>query len=628
MPKPVVLVVGTTGSGKSSLINTVFGEKVAQEGTGKPVTTHFQRYEPSSIPVIIYDSKGLEQGNTAEFIETTSQFFSKIQADPKERVNIVWYVINGAGSRIQPFEVEVWNSLLKNVPILFIINKADISTEADRDMIRQNILTKCPERAGQNCIFDAVSGSREPILNVTCCGSCGSDDIEVRRRKGTATCAACGTTFSIFVENGVFITKTLDFLPQVKREAFINAQSYSCGQKDERAFKIITEFYCVLKELKTINESIYTFLTTAMVRLAVLWKFQHYGVETSHSIAYNMLKKLFKLSKIKRIFYSSSLKVNYTIPILTLWNRCLRSLFIMTSSSVVEGKDLDGDQLAKTVEKAFDCLNEEEVAAVTKFLSTPDTSLDSLLKREMPKDPNGKPCIPEPFVLSHSAEVKKILLEEPVEVISTNVPSSSSLTTLLPAITTTTTSNASTTTTLPQQTTPTSSPIKTNLKSEEGEDGIPLKTLDFSSSVQNESKSSIITTSSTSSSSLSNNTNNNNGDNDELNGTNNNQHQTNNNIGKDLLNLPIKVKNAKNEKIEKEDDKLINEAKAAIQNAIQEEVRNNQKDDEALMDVLDKQLNFVKPPSPSLPQLPQPQQQQQQPSSSSLSTNLSPSTTK
>lgn len=39
--KPNVLLTGSTGAGKSSLINAVFGQKLAKTGTGVPITQHF-----------------------------------------------------------------------------------------------------------------------------------------------------------------------------------------------------------------------------------------------------------------------------------------------------------------------------------------------------------------------------------------------------------------------------------------------------------------------------------------------------------------------------------------------------------------------------------------------------------
>ena len=132
--KPNVLIVGTTGAGKSSLINSVFGKRLAQEGAGVPITAQFQRYAPEDGNVVIYDSRGLEHGNTQLFIDDTRKFFQSLS--PEDSIHVVWYVINGAGSRIQPFEEEICRTLFADTPIIFLINKADISTDEDRRILR------------------------------------------------------------------------------------------------------------------------------------------------------------------------------------------------------------------------------------------------------------------------------------------------------------------------------------------------------------------------------------------------------------------------------------------------------------------------------------------------------------
>ena len=61
------------------------------------------------------------------------------------------------------------------------------------------------------------------------------------------------------------------------------------------------------------------------------------------------------------------------------------------------------------------------------FLIKNGGSIDELLKRECSKKPDGKPCTPDPFVTTHSAGAKKLLPEDPVELIPQQSQSQSQL---------------------------------------------------------------------------------------------------------------------------------------------------------------------------------------------------------
>ena len=397
--KPNVLIVGTTGAGKSSLINSVFGKRLAQEGAGVPITTHFKRYAPEDGNVVIYDSRGLEHGNTEMFINDTRNFFQSLSAE--NSIHVVWYVINGAGSRIQPFEEEICRTLFADIPLIFLINKADISSDEDRAILRQT-LTQLNLKSCVG-IFDTVSGDHAPLLNVTKCPKCGSDDLDIRKKKGIATCLACNETISLFTSTEGLIAKTLETLPVLAREAFIAAQTSSCRHKDRRAKDIIREYY---EEAGTVRfaKPLLKCIARMLVRLSVLWDFRENGKTLSTEIAQDLLRREFSFrDKILLFLQQSRGERDRTTAMGIIWNRCLRKIFISifvntAFSGAAAPADDSADDSAEywhaTVQKCFVDMNELEQAAVEKWLA--HNSLNSLLDREMTE--TGDTVIPPPLV--------------------------------------------------------------------------------------------------------------------------------------------------------------------------------------------------------------------------------------
>lgn len=61
-----IIVAGKTGVGKSTLINSVFREKLAETGMGKPVTDHMRKISKKGVPLSIYDTRGFELGKEVQ----------------------------------------------------------------------------------------------------------------------------------------------------------------------------------------------------------------------------------------------------------------------------------------------------------------------------------------------------------------------------------------------------------------------------------------------------------------------------------------------------------------------------------------------------------------------------------
>ena len=146
-----IIVAGKTGVGKSTLINAVFRDKLAETGMGKPVTDHMRKIVKKGVPLAIYDTRGIELGKNIqeevkkEVIDTISHGLAA--KDINEAIHCIWYCINTASNRIEPEEIEWIKELTKDnqitqVPIIVVLTQSFSKKKADemrKILINENL---------------------------------------------------------------------------------------------------------------------------------------------------------------------------------------------------------------------------------------------------------------------------------------------------------------------------------------------------------------------------------------------------------------------------------------------------------------------------------------------------------
>ena len=157
------IAIGTSGVGKSTLINEIFGEQMAKEGMGTRITLESKKYESKLVPFLsITDTMGTEIGSGHSLLdvlkETLQQITQKLNSnDPNEHIHCILYCTTS--NRIFEDELDVILKLRskydgKKLPIVIVYTRA---TKDDEVETKKQAINEFLKKHGE-CLSNDIFG--------------------------------------------------------------------------------------------------------------------------------------------------------------------------------------------------------------------------------------------------------------------------------------------------------------------------------------------------------------------------------------------------------------------------------------------------------------------------------------
>lgn len=149
MRKINIVIMGKTGVGKSTLVNTLMGKPAAKVGVGRRQTLENKIYATSynESKLNIYDTVGLEMNNalnerTLSGIRKRIEESNRALAD--NDVNVVWYCIDADSARFEDIEMTFISDLIYTYEIPFVIVLTKTHTAKIAEKMKKEILNEYP----------------------------------------------------------------------------------------------------------------------------------------------------------------------------------------------------------------------------------------------------------------------------------------------------------------------------------------------------------------------------------------------------------------------------------------------------------------------------------------------------
>lgn len=136
-----VMLLGKTGVGKSTLINNLFSERIAQTGIGKPVTQDIRLYKKEGFPLQVYDTPGFELGGDNALGKLLDEIGDEIRRgyksfDIEQSIHCILYCVSATSHRFEDVEENFIRKFLdlnkdSQIPVIVVLTQSISKKDAD-----------------------------------------------------------------------------------------------------------------------------------------------------------------------------------------------------------------------------------------------------------------------------------------------------------------------------------------------------------------------------------------------------------------------------------------------------------------------------------------------------------------
>jgi len=215
-----IVIIGKTGVGKSTLLNTIFGVSKSETSLGKPCTSELSYYFDNDKHIGIYDTIGFELSKSPKaLIGDIEKLIKEYDDKPTSvrRPHLVWFCSAGNNTKVEDGEFALVNRLTKiGIPVIYVLTQAPTDSNGN--------LHQRPKVLAETVIQERMS---------------------IVDEKPFILCAEKDEALGMNTEFGIkeLVQASFRLVPEYIQEAFGSAQIYDLEIKDlaaDKAIKIAT----------------------------------------------------------------------------------------------------------------------------------------------------------------------------------------------------------------------------------------------------------------------------------------------------------------------------------------------------------------------------------------------------